>query len=96
MPPVHRHSDSRACGATTTVTHQSTVFANNLLVAVDDDPNTHGSGGLIAACKQVFINNILTVNNTADQSRPDLLCPTGGAHCNPYTTSGSPNVFTGD
>jgi uncharacterized Zn-binding protein involved in type VI secretion len=39
---VHRNGDSRACGASTTVTGQSTVYVNNKLVAVQNDPNSHG------------------------------------------------------
>lgn len=97
MPPVHRHTDARNCGATTVVVGNPDVFANNLLIAVDNDPNTHGSGGLIAACRNVFIHNILSVNHTPDHSRPDSLCPpVGGNHCDPQTAQGSPNVFTGD
>ena len=32
MPPIHRHNDARSCGATTTVTGQSTVYSNSELV----------------------------------------------------------------
>lgn len=97
MPAVHRQSDSRTCGATTVVAGNSTVFANNLLVSVNGDPNSHGSGSLVAACNNVFAHGILTVNHSPDSAAPDSLCaPVGGAHCSPATASGSPNVFTGD
>lgn len=38
---VHRDTDSRACGATTIVIGQSTVYVNNLLWAVEGDIDTH-------------------------------------------------------
>ena len=38
---IHRDSDPRICGAATTVTGNTTVFANDLLVAVNGDPNSH-------------------------------------------------------
>lgn len=93
--PIHRDTDSRICGARTIVQKQSTVYANNLLVAVDRDPNSHGGGNLIAACNNVFVENSLVVNNTRDNSFPDGLCP-APPHCNPQTNQGSPNVFVGD
>jgi len=97
MPAVHRHSDARACGATTVVSNQGTVFANGLLVAVNGDPNTHLNGELTAGSNAVFVNGIAVVNNSADGSNPDALCiPLGGAHCAPVTAGGSPNVFVGD
>lgn len=93
--PVHRDTDDRICGAQTTVTKQSTVYANGLLIAVDGDPNTHGGGNLIAACNNVYVEGILVVNNTRDNAYPDGLCP-GALHCNPMTNEGSPDVFIGD
>ena len=62
--PVHRDTDARICGAATTVAGNSDVFANNLLVSVNGDPNTHGGGELIAHSNQVFADNILSVNHT--------------------------------
>ena len=59
---IHRHTDSRACGAGTVVSGQNTVYANNLLVSVDGDPNDHGAGSLNAACCEVYVNGILVVN----------------------------------
>lgn len=97
MPAIHRLTDSRSCGATTVVVGQGNVYANNLLVSVNGDPNTHGGGNLIAGSNSVFVNNILVVNHTPDAAAPDALCPPlGGAHCAPVTASGSPNVFVGD
>lgn len=95
--PVHRNTDPRACGATTIVAGQSTVFCNNLLVSVNGDPNSHGGGELAAACRNVFVNNKLVVNNTPESAAADSLCiPLGGSHCAPVTAGGSPNVFVGD
>ena len=48
MPAVHRHSDVRICGATTTVVGQQNVYMNNLLASVQGDTNTHGGGNLLA------------------------------------------------
>jgi len=95
--PIHRDTDSRTCGATTTVVNQSSVYANGLLVAVNGDPNTHGGGGLIAASDNVYVEGQLVVNDSPDNANPDSLCPPlGGAHCNPATAEGSSDVYVGD
>ena len=97
MPAIHRNTDARSCGATTTVVGQSTVYANSLLVSVNGDTNTHGGGELGAANNNVFVNGILVVNDTPESASPDALCsPLGGAHCSPVTAGGSSNVFVGD
>ena len=93
--PVHRDGDLRICGATTTVVNQSTVFANGKLIATNGDPNSDGGGGLIASCKNVYINGILVSNDSPDSAEPDSLCPIP-PHCSPSTAQGSPNVFVGD
>ena len=55
MQPIHRHGDSRACGATTVAT-QDTVKAGGQFVAVNADPNSHGGGAINASgTKNVFI-----------------------------------------
>ena len=59
MPAIHRHSDARSCGATTVVAGQGKVYANNLLVSVNNDPNSHGAGALIAGSKAVFIKSVI-------------------------------------
>lgn len=97
MPPIHRDTDKRVCNASTIVNRgiNPDVFANNLLVSIDDDPNSHGAGYLIARCRNVFVHNKMVVNHTSDNARPDNYCP-GTNHCNPKTAQGSPNVFVGD
>lgn len=64
---AHRHGDSRACGATTTVVGQSTCFVNGKLWAVDNDPNTHSAGNLDAnSTDKVFIEGKPVVVHTPD------------------------------
>lgn len=93
--PVHRDSDSRACGASTSVTGQGNVYVNNKLASVQGDPNTHGGGGLAASNNDgtVYINGKKVVLQGSSAS-PDALCPPiGGAHCGPTATSASGDVF---
>jgi hypothetical protein len=93
--PVHRNTDSRNCGAKTTVVGQSNVFVNNLLASVQGDKNTHGGGALKATVNDgtVFVNNKKVVLKGSAAS-PDSLCPPrGGSHCNPKSVGASPNVF---
>jgi uncharacterized Zn-binding protein involved in type VI secretion len=92
MPAVHRQDDSRICEATTIVTGQSSVFVNGKLWSVDGDPNTHINGQLIASGTTVKINNKLVIV-VGDNAAPDDLCElVGPPHCNPFATSGSPDV----
>ena len=96
MPAVHRNTDSRSCGASTVSSQGRNVYVNNLLWSIDGDPNSHGSGSLIAATNNVFIGGTAVCNNN-DSAAPDALCPTaGGNHCAPSAVGGSSNVFVGD
>ena len=96
MTGVHRHGDSRSCGATTVVTTNTTVFANGQLVSVNGNPNSHGAGNLSADCAHFYCHDTLVVDN-GDSAAADNVCPTsGGAHCAPAASSASPNVFVGD
>jgi len=95
MAAIHRHSDARVCGATTVVSGNTTVFANDLLVSVDGDPNSHGAGALAAGSNHMYCHGILVVNNTPDGAAADSICPIP-PHCAPITAGGSPNVFVGD
>jgi hypothetical protein len=92
---VHRDTDNRVCGATTNVVGQSNVFVNNLLASVQGDINSHGQGALSATVNDgtVFINNIKVVLLGSSAS-PDLACaPAGPPHCDPKSSSASPDVF---
>jgi len=91
MPAIHRNEDARACGATTIVTGQSTVFANGKLVSVNGDENSHGAGALIAGSKNVFAEGIAVVNNTPDSAAED-----DEDHVNTQTAESGLNVFVGD
>lgn len=93
--PIHRDTDKRICGHTTIVVGQNNVYANNLLVSVDRDPNTGGGGNLFAANNNVYVNNKLVVNHSPEPAAPDGSCPIA-PHCNPMTAEGSPDVFVGD
>lgn len=86
--PVHRDTDDRNCGAKTVVVNQSTVFANNLLVAVFGDPNTHGNGNLLASINpgNIFIENLELVVVDSDAE------PDNAGHFNPKADEGSENV----
>ena len=70
MVQVHRHGDSRACGATTVVGGQDFVFVDDKLWAVEGDPCSHGGGGLIAGkIVAVYINGKRAIGN--GDSAPD-------------------------
>jgi len=95
MSGVHRNLDSRACGATTSVTGQSTVYVNDKKVSVDGDPNSHGGGSLNASCNKVFAENIEVVVE-GNGASPDDKCPIpGGSHCSPSATGASTDTGIG-
>jgi uncharacterized Zn-binding protein involved in type VI secretion len=95
MPAAHRNLDSRACGAKTISLQNKNVYVNGKLWSVNNDPNSHGAGNLIAKTNNVFIGGKMVVN-LGDAARPDSLCPRlKGLHCAPFASSGSPNVFVG-
>lgn len=90
MAAVHRHGDSRSCGATTIVEGQTNVFVNGKLWSVENDPNSHGEGRL-----QSVVGNTIKINGKnvivlGDIAGTDLLFhPTGPT--NP--SSASDTVF---
>jgi hypothetical protein len=90
MPSVHRDTDLRNCSAKTTVVGNSTVFVNNLLCAVKDDPNTHIRGELLADVNPgtIFVEGKLMVL-VGSNAKPDLL------HVNPKAVQGSSDVHAG-
>jgi uncharacterized Zn-binding protein involved in type VI secretion len=95
MASIHRQDDSRACGATTIVTGQSTVFAGGKLISVDGDQNTDGGGALSTSHGSITINGkgIIVVGDSA--ALDDLCIPIGGAHCAPNASSGLDTVTVG-
>ena len=95
MPGAHRNGHSRVCGASTVVEGQENVWVNDELWAVEEDPNSHGGGGLISGTLAVYINDRKVINNTPDEASADGLCPLP-PHCSPSTSEGSENVFAGD
>lgn len=91
MVAVHRHGDTRECGATTVVTGQSTVFVNSVLVAVVGDECTHLEGDLVSTSPgTVRVNGKKVIVITDTNTEPD-----SAAHVSPADdpASGSPNVF---
>jgi uncharacterized Zn-binding protein involved in type VI secretion len=95
MPAIHRDGDSRACGATTIVTGQDFVSVDGHLWAVEGDGNTDGGGALIASQDFFKIAGKLVIL-VGDSAAPDSLCPRpGGAHCNPYASSGDSAISIG-
>ena len=90
MPAIHRHDDSRECGATT-VASQDTVFADSKAVAVDTDPNSHGGGAINASgTNKVYIGGKL-VSNVGDPAGTD-----DARHSGTDTASGLENVVVGE
>lgn len=86
MAYSHRIGDSRSCGAVTNPSGQDFVTIEGQLWAVNGDPNSHESGGLITSNSWLTINGlgIIVVGNSAN---PDDLCPIEeGPHCNPVAT----------
>jgi hypothetical protein len=96
MPPAHRHGEARACGATTIVVGQSSVYVDGRLWAVEGDINSDGDGQLIASVSTVLIEGKKVIVHAPDAAAPDDLCiPIGGPHCEPMTAEGSGATFAG-
>lgn len=92
MPQAHLNGQARICGASTVVSGQSTVYVNGQLWAVENDPNSHGEGGLIPSGYGVFIEGKPIIVHAPDSAQPDLLCPLV-PHCDPATAAGSGDTF---
>lgn len=91
MAAIHRNTDSRECGAATTVIGQSTVFVNGKLAAVVGDTCTHGDGQLVSTSPgTVFVAGKKVIVITDTDTAPDDV-----PHVSPEDdpASGSPNVF---
>lgn len=64
------------------------------LVSIEGNPNTHGGGRLEAGNPQTVKVSNTSVIEVSDPAGPDGLCPIlGGSHCNPESSTGSPNVY---
>jgi uncharacterized Zn-binding protein involved in type VI secretion len=89
MAAGHRHSDPRNCSATTVVSGQSTVYVNGLLIAVENDQDTHGNGQLVSVSAGTVKINGKKVIVTTDQALAD-----SAPHSPPltYPSTGSPDV----
>lgn len=75
MPGAHRNGDSRACGASTIVTGQSTVFVNGILWAVVGDKDTHCFMGElipIYGALNVYAEGKLVICAMGDTASEDL------------------------
>jgi len=87
MPQVHRLTDENTAGAPITHTAQSTVYANNLLIGVNDSnvaghgPGVHAGPLTANGSTDVFIENI-PVNRKDDKDT-----------CGHPRDIGSPDVF---
>ncbi len=97
MPKAHRDKvDTRICGALTDVGNQSTVFVNDQLWAVRGsgcNHSAHPAGALINTTGDtVFVESIPVIVHGPDHAFPNDFHPLS-PHCDPYTNSGSPNVF---
>lgn len=74
MPGIHRHGDSRYCGATTIVSGQSKVYVEGKLVAVEDDQSSHGGAPLkpVYGAKNIYIGGKLVICAAGDEAKsPD-------------------------
>ena len=91
MPQVHRHGDQRNCKATTIVSGQNAVYANNVLVSVLGDKNTHGGGELEATVNPgtIWINNKEMVVVGSEAKIDGLLHVAGGDGA----STGSTNIW---
>ena len=72
LPKAHTHKMKRKCGAFTIVNGQSTVFVNGELWAVNGDPNSHGSGRLIAGnALNIWVEGKNVIVHTPDRATVD-------------------------
>ena len=73
---AHRDNDSRACGAKTIVTNQSTVFVNDKLWAVKGDKNDHAGGSLINTTgNTILIENKEVIVHGPDKTTDNCILP---------------------
>ena len=94
MPKAHRNTDSRSCGAQTTVIGQTTVFVNNLLWAVEFDLDTHcdPKGPLKPKVRTIFIENKNIIVVGDDFHANDFEPPLCIVPHSPNPSQGSPDT----
>jgi hypothetical protein len=91
---AHIHGHSRACGATTVVTGQSTVYVNDQLWAVVGDRNTHGGGPLTNTTgSTIFVENKNIIVHGPDKTTGDCVDPKHNAPDENETAQGSGDTF---
>ncbi len=93
---VHRQYDLRTCGATTVAQQQFSVYCEDVLVAVEGDPNTDGGGDLTPVNFGVYVEDKLIAYNGSPAVSDSSCFVIGGNHCYPYANEGSNTVFVGD
>jgi len=82
MAIAHVNGGQRSCGATTVVQGQDFVMVDGELWAVDNDPDTHGGGGLITSHSWLTINGKGVIVKDDSAQTDNLL------HPNPKATDG--------
>ena len=75
MPGAHRDTDSRFCGGQTGVVNQSTVYVEDLLWAVNGDPQQPGNHGgsplsAITGSMDVYVEDKLVITAIGDIAAP--------------------------
>ena len=69
--PVHLHGQLRQCTATTVVEGQSSVTVDGKLWAVNNDPNSHIEGRLVASTTDIWIEGKLVIVHKPDVAGAD-------------------------
>lgn len=92
---AHIHGHLRACGATTVVTNQSTVFVNDQLWAVVGDRNTHSLGGPLTNTtgSTIFVENKNVIVHGPDKTTGACISPIHLPPDTNQTAQGSGDTF---
>lgn len=89
---VHRKTDGRSCGASTTVGSPD-VYVENKPITWNGATNSHGGGAIKASQSTVYANGIAIARRT-DSASP---CPYDplNPHTNPSCTGSASTVYCG-